>query len=211
VRDAAPDLVLLQEIPAPVFRRVVELLGDLYGGAPVHAAYEPTIQQGAVSRFPLADSAAMREKGQAQRVVLLTPAGPITVFNVHPLRDRGWRHRYEAMASLLEEDVLPRQTPVILGGDLNAPEHSQVYAAVAAHLENAHRAAGGGLGFTYPAAALRLLGALPAFPLVRIDHVFYSRHFVAVRAETLEDSGGSDHRPVLAVLALAARDESARR
>jgi endonuclease/exonuclease/phosphatase family metal-dependent hydrolase len=115
------------------------------------------------------------------------------------------------MAALLEEEVVPQTTPVILAGDLNAPEHSQPYALVAAHLENAHRAAGSGLGFTYPSSAVRLLGAVPAFPVVRIDHVFFSRHFVALRADTLEDSGGSDHRPVLAVLALAASGEPGRR
>ena len=109
------------------------------------------------------------------------------------------------MAALLEEDVLPERTPVILGGDVNAPEHSQVYGLIAAHLENAQRAAGSGFGFTYPAAGLRLLG-VSAFPVVRIDHVFFSRHFVALRAKTLQDSGGSDHRPVLAVLAVTSAE-----
>jgi vancomycin resistance protein VanJ len=206
VREAAPDLVLLQEIPAPVLGRLVPLLRDLYGGGAVHFAYEPAIQQAVVSRYPLEESVAMREKGHAQRVVVRTPAGPVTVLNVHALRERGWRQRYERLAAILAEDVLPLTGPVIFAGDLNAPEHSQPYALVAAHLENAHRAAGSGLGFTYPAPALRLAGAVPAFPVVRIDHVFFSRHFVALRAETLADSGGSDHRPVLAVLALAASE-----
>jgi endonuclease/exonuclease/phosphatase family metal-dependent hydrolase len=211
VREAAPDLVLLQEIPAAVFGRVVPLLRDLYGGAAVHVAYEPAIRQGVVSRHPVDESVAVRGKGHVQRVVLRTPAGPITVLNVHALRERGWRQRYERLAALLAEDVLPLTGPVVVAGDLNAPEHSQPYALVAAHLANAHRAAGSGLGFTYPAPALRLAGLLPAFPVVRIDHVFFSRHFVALRAETLADSGGSDHRPVLAVLALAASEGSVRR
>jgi vancomycin resistance protein VanJ len=211
VLEAAPDLVLLQEIPPPVFGRVMDRLAGLYGGAPVHAAYEPALQQAAVSRYPLGASTAMKGKGEAQRVILGTPAGPVTVFNVHSRRERGWRHRYDRLAALLGEDVLPQTAPVILAGDLNAPEHSEPYALVAAHLENAHRAAGSGFGFTYPASAVRLLGTVPAFPVVRIDHVFFSRHFVALRAETLEDSGGSDHRPVLAVLALAPSGESVRR
>jgi endonuclease/exonuclease/phosphatase (EEP) superfamily protein YafD len=198
----APDLVLLQEVPPGVFGRVMGLLGHLYGGSTVHHAYEPTIRQAVVSRYPLGASAAMKEKGQAQKVVLRTPAGPVTVLNVHPLRDGGWRRRYDQMAALLEQDVLPERTPVILGGDVNSPEHSQVYGLIAAHLDNAQRAAGSGFGFTYPASGRRLLGVVPAFPVVRIDHVFFSRHFVALRAETLQDSGGSDHRPVIAVLAM---------
>jgi vancomycin resistance protein VanJ len=54
-----------------------------------------------------------------------------------------------------------------------------------------------------------MLGVLPVFPVVRIDHVFSSRELVALRAETLQDSGGSDHRPVLAVLALRAEGRAA--
>jgi endonuclease/exonuclease/phosphatase family metal-dependent hydrolase len=201
VLDVAPDLLLLQEIPPDVFHQVAAGLAGLYGGAPVHFAYEAGVQQAVVSRHPLGPSAAMPEKGNAQKVVVETPAGPVTVLNVHPLRTRGWRHRYDQLAALLEEDVLPARTPVVLGGDLNAPEHSQPYRLLAAHLGNAHRAAGSGFGFTYPAAGLRVLG-VPAFPVVRIDHVFFTRELVALRGATLPDSGGSDHRPVVAVLAL---------
>lgn len=207
--ESAPDLVLLQEIPPAVFEGVNGLLGALYGGGAVHSAYEPSIQQAIVSRWPLGVSTAMKDKGQTQKLVLRTPAGPVTVFNVHPLRIGGWRQRYDQMAALLAQDVLPERTPVILGGDLNAPEHSQLYGLLAAHLVNAHRAAGSGFGFSYPAAGLRLLGVVPVFPVVRIDHVFSSRELVALRAETLQDAGGSDHRPVLAVLALRAEGRAA--
>jgi vancomycin resistance protein VanJ len=210
VLRSAPDLVLLQEIPRPVFERLLGNLGDLYGGRTVHAAYEPAVQQAVVSRYPLGPSTVLEEKGRAQKVVLRTPAGPITVFNVHPLRERGWKHRYEQMAALLEEEVLREPNPVIVAGDVNAPEHSEVYALVASRLENAHRAAGSGFGFTYPAPGRRVLRVVPAFPVVRIDHVFFSRHLVALRSEVLDDPGGSDHLPILAVLALADRGEAER-
>jgi endonuclease/exonuclease/phosphatase (EEP) superfamily protein YafD len=144
----------------------------------------------------------MEEKGQAQRVVLRIPAGPITVFNVHPLRSGGWRQRYRQIASLLEEEVLPEKTPVILGGDFNAPDHSQLYELVAGHLKNAHREAGLGFGFTYPSSDVRVLRLFPAPSVVRIDHIFFSDHFVALRAGTMDESGGSDHRAVFAELDL---------
>jgi endonuclease/exonuclease/phosphatase (EEP) superfamily protein YafD len=201
VRRRAPDVLLLQEIPAPVFERLAPLLDGMYGDAAVHVAYERTLQQAVISRFPLGRSAALRDKAHAQRVVLRTPAGSVTVLNVHARRDTGWRGRYDQVAALLEDEVVPLATPVIVAGDLNAPEHSQTYALVAARLENAQRAAGTWPGFTYPASTVRLLG-VPAFPLVRIDHVFYSRHFVALSAEAVADPGGSDHLPVVAVLAL---------
>jgi endonuclease/exonuclease/phosphatase (EEP) superfamily protein YafD len=145
----------------------------------------------------------MKDKGQAQKVVLRLPDGrPVTVFNVHPLRTRGWSHRYRQISALLEEDVVRERAPVILGGDFNAPDHSQLYGSIAGHLENAHRAAGSGFGFTYPASSAGTWGPLPVPALVRIDHIFFSDHFVALRAGTLEDSGGSDHHPVFAELVL---------
>jgi len=199
----APDVVLLQEIRPEVFGRLMDRLRGLYDGRPVYCAYEPAIQQAVVSRYRVESSAGMVEKGQAQRVVLRLPSGPIAVFNVHPLRSGGWRQRYQQIALLLEEDVLRESGPVILGGDFNAPDHSQLYALVAGHLKNAHREAGFGFGFTYPSSELRLLGLVPAPSLVRIDHVFFSDQFVALRAETMEESGGSDHRPVFAELGLS--------
>ncbi len=202
VLDHAPDILLLQEIRPEVFGRLMESLRDLYDGRPVYCAYEPAIQQAVISRYRVDSSAGMAGKGKAQRVVLRLPDGPITVFNVHPLRSGGWRQRYRQIASLLEENVLRETTPVILGGDLNAPDHSQLYALVAGHLKNAHREAGFGFGFTYPSSEVRVLGLVPAPSLVRIDHVFFSDHFVALRAGTMDKSGGSDHRPVFADLDL---------
>ncbi len=197
-----PDILLLQEIRPQVFDRLMDGLRNLYGGRPVHRAYEPSILQAVVSRYPVEARTSMKEKGQAQKVVLRLPGGPITVFNVHPHRSRGWFHRYQQIASLLEEDVLPERVPVILGGDLNASDHSQLYSLITEHLENAHREAGSGFGFTYPASSAGTWGPLPIPALVRIDHIFFSDHFAALRAGTLEDSGGSDHRPIFAELAL---------
>jgi vancomycin resistance protein VanJ len=205
ILEARPDVALVQEIPPRVFNRVVEVLRADDARRPVYFAYEPGIQQGVVSRYRVESRARLEEKGNAQQVVLLSPAGPITVFNVHPLRTGGWRHRYGQIAALLAEDVLPERSPVILGGDLNANEHTELYRLLAERLQNAHERAGSGLGFTWPATGgLPFgLGSFPP-PMVRIDHLFFSAHFAALRAGTLEDSGGSDHRPVFAVLRLDA-------
>lgn len=198
-----PDLLLLQEIPADVFRRLVPALGALYGGEVVHHAYDPALMQAVVSRYPLEPRPNPKDEGQTQRVLLRHPLGPVTVFNVHPLRIGGWEYRYRQIAALLEEEVLRERGPVVLGGDLNAPDRSQLYGLVARHLRNAHEEAGFGLGFTYP-AAVAVLGGLPALPLVRLDHIFTGGGLVPVHAGTLADSGGSDHRPVFAELAAPA-------
>jgi endonuclease/exonuclease/phosphatase (EEP) superfamily protein YafD len=123
---------------------------------------------------------------------------------VHPLRLGGWRDRYSRIAALLEEDVLAENGPVILAGDFNAPDRSQMYGMVSSKLANAHGERGFGFGFTYPAFVRSPFGPVPAVPLVRIDHIFFTDHFVAVRAGTIDDSGGSDHRPVFAELAIRA-------
>jgi vancomycin resistance protein VanJ len=205
IRSRAPDVVLLQETPPAVFARLTAALRDLYGERVLHWAYEPELQQAVLSRHPVEPRASMAEKGQAQQIVVHSPAGPITVFNVHPLRMGGWRYRYRQIAALLEEDVLPETSPVILAGDLNANDRSQLHGLIAERLANAHEAAGFGFGFTYP-AAVRVLATFPTPPMARIDHIFFSEHFVALRAGTVEDSGGSDHRPVFAELGLKARE-----
>ena len=80
------------------------------------------------------------------------------------------------------EDVLQETGPVILGGDFNAPDRSQLYGMVSSVLHNAHGERGFGFGFTYPAVIRSPFGPAPAVPLVRIDHIFFTDHFVAVRA-----------------------------
>jgi vancomycin resistance protein VanJ len=206
IRARAPDLVLLQEIPWPVFEEVRAALGV---GAYMHAEYALGLDQGVLSRFPLEPRAVMADKGQAQEVVVRTPAGAITVFNVHPLRTGGWRVRHDQVVRLLEEDVRSERGRVMVAGDLNVNERTQLYRRLRERMVNAHDAAGRGFGFTYPAGLeVPGIGAMPAFPAVRIDHVFVSPDLVVVEAGTLEDAGGSDHRPVYARVAVGAGGES---
>lgn len=199
-----PDVLLLQEIPADVLARLTDAIGGLFDGSPVHLVYDPELLQAIVSRYPVEPRESLVHKGNAQKAVLRLPASSITLFNVHPLRARGWRDRYSRIAALLEEDVLPQSGPVIVAGDFNAPPRSQLYGMMSRELANAHEERGSGFGFTYPAYIRSPFGTIGAVSLVRIDHIFFTDHFVAVRAGTIDDSGGSDHRPVFAELALVA-------
>ena len=196
-----PDILLLQEIEPQIFKILIEQLRGLYPEGSAFFSYDPRLLQAVVSRYPLESSVSFKKKGQAQKVVLLSPVGRITVFNVHPLRRGGWLRRYGELIALMEEDILPDDGPVILGGDFNITDQSQTFKMINRRLHNAHLEAGCGFGFTYPSSALRLLGILPVPPLVRIDHIFFNDRFVALQAGTLKDSGGSDHYPVFAVLA----------
>jgi endonuclease/exonuclease/phosphatase (EEP) superfamily protein YafD len=71
-------------------------------------------------------------------------------------------------------------------------------------LVDAYRQAGWGFGFTFPAfRRVRFAGhqAVIRFPLVRIDYVLGAK-IQAQRARVITESTGSDHRPVLAELAV---------
>jgi endonuclease/exonuclease/phosphatase family metal-dependent hydrolase len=104
------------------------------------------------------------------------------------------------MQSLLSEDARHAQSPIILGGDFNTNDQSQTYRLVNQYLRNSHWEVGCGFGFTYPTPESIFGMDLPIPALIRIDHIFYSDDFIAIRARTLTDSGGSDHYPVMAEL-----------
>jgi endonuclease/exonuclease/phosphatase family metal-dependent hydrolase len=87
-----------------------------------------------------------------------------------------------------------------VGGDFNTTDQSEGYHLLAQHLKNAHWEAGWGFGFSFPANQPRFKRIPILTPVVRIDHIFYSSHFLAHSATTLSDSGGSDHLPVIAEL-----------
>jgi vancomycin resistance protein VanJ len=87
-------------------------------------------------------------------------------------------------------------------GDLNATPTHQVYHLLSAHLSDAFREAGWGLGHTYPASGEPLWGVRQFRRLVRIDHIFHSEQWRAEAAWVGEWDGSSDHLPVIAQLKL---------
>lgn len=93
--------------------------------------------------------------------------------------------------------------PVIVAGDFNSTRHHWVYRHVAAAegMQDAHRVAGRGLGWTFPAER----------PLVRIDHVLVSHHWQVVDAHVSPHAALSDHRPVVARLRWSATRERGER
>ena len=128
---------------------------------------------------------------------LESPCGPITLINIHAYKYK-WLRRHKQMTALLKEDIATEKDPVILGGDFNTSDQSQTYRLVNKYLNNAHWEAGCGFGFTFPSSSSRLKRKYSVPPLIRIDHIFYSSHFIPRSARTLRESGGSDHLPVVA-------------
>jgi vancomycin resistance protein VanJ len=208
IQEENPDILLLQEInPEQMLELRRFLAGPSGAGEPkLNFVYAPHLLQAVASPYPVTQLMANRKKGKMQEVRVMTPAGEIEVFNVHPLRGN-WKRRHRQMATLLHEDILSAGKPVILAGDFNTTDKSETYQLLSRYLRNAHWEAGWGFGFSYPADLHAWQKYLPAWPLVRIDHIFYSPQFSAISAKTLSTSAGSDHFPVIADLALKKSNE----
>lgn len=113
-----------------------------------------------------------------------------------------WRENYEerfGQARALARDLREQRAgarPLIVAGDLNAPESSPVIRALlGVGLRDAFSSAGRGYGFSY-GHALRL-----GFSFLRIDHVLVSPEIGVVDC-FVGSAAPSEHRPVIADLLL---------
>ena len=201
IRKEQPDILLLQEVKSYRIKTLVDELRDLYSDTKLKLIHDPEILQAVISRYPLKPLEASPQKGRSQKVLVETPYGRIIVINIHTYI-WGWIRRHQQMTRLIKEDVTLTNDPIILGGDFNTSDQSQTYRLVNQYLKNAHWEAGCGFGFTYPSSSFRFKRKFSIPALIRIDHIFYSAHFIPRSARTLNESGGSDHLPVVAEFVL---------
>ncbi len=199
IRREKPDILLLQEIRPDHFQYVVDNLNSLYTDAPLSFEYVPEIYLAVISRYSMFPIGADVDKVRAQKVRIETVFGPVTVINVHII-NFPWHRRHRQLIELVKEDIAKIQGPQILGGDLNTNDQSEAYQITKQYLKNAHAESGCGFGFTYPSqnSVFRIGKNLSA--IIRIDHIFYSKHFNSRNTKTLNESGGSDHYPVVTEL-----------
>jgi endonuclease/exonuclease/phosphatase (EEP) superfamily protein YafD len=107
----------------------------------------------------------------------------------------------EAQMRDLALDIATRSEPVVVAGDFNSTDRSDVHRILSKSLTDAHQAVGWGFGHTFPAYSGSWKG-IPILPkLMRLDMVFYSEELTAIRATVGSFHGESDHLPVLAELA----------
>jgi vancomycin resistance protein VanJ len=188
---ARPDLIALEEVTdasLPAYHGVLD------PELPHH------VRTGTValwSRYPVNDSQRlMIDPGwnRSLRAEVQGPGGPLAVYVAHlasvRLTATGFAtgHRDRNIAALgrsLDQEPLER---VLLLGDLNAATGDHALGPLTHRLSSAQDTAGGGFGFTWPAA----------FPVARIDHIM-SRGLPAEAAWTLPATP-SDHRPAAARL-----------
>lgn len=174
---------------------------------------------GVISRYPLRKLDVELPGvwiGKPQVFLLEVQGANVLLLNMHAMSPRfsnmEWTIRErEQQASTIANFIAGRQEPSIVVGDFNAGDLSRAYRTISGTLRDAWRAAGWGLGHTFPGAdsagsSRRIVaGFLAPMWLVRIDYVFYSDDWGAEWARIGPWDGGSDHRPVMARLVLRER------
>ena len=219
-----PDVVTLQEIGPRPMARLLIALGDRLPYSAVHAT-PSSAGTATLSRFPLSDAEPFTLSALGghwcARMTVHAPTGPIALFNIHtkiPRLRMSRRHlgRYWLPAAFHAERRLVEvhklcamidaiEGPLLLMGDFNMTERSEDYALIARRLTDAYREVGRGLGQTFPAWR-SVPQSLPLpFPMLRLDHIWYSRHFAAVWAK-VGPSAGSDHHSVVVRVATRTRN-----
>jgi endonuclease/exonuclease/phosphatase family metal-dependent hydrolase len=206
------DIVVMQDANGIRHWRGYDPKGPLFGLAHVFAQGEYAV----ASRWPLRDCAIAQVALAAEplsyaRCSVDAGGAAFTLITVHlesprmglnAARHEGvdgidaWQRNHEArlaQARALARDVAPG--PLVLAGDLNAPDASAVVRSLLAlGLRDAFASAGRGYGYTY-GHTLR-----PRFSFLRIDHILVSPEF-EVRDSSVGGDDASDHRPVIADLA----------
>ncbi len=193
IRTEAPDLVLLQEVLEQ--DDIVSELSQIYGNHRPYVARDASRGLLVVSRYQLRK---MSSELGAQRLIVETPCGDINLWNLRgPKALTSIDAQYTFVAGLMDR-FKAESGPILAAGDFNFTESSVPYAVLRTTLMSAQEEAGFGFGPTFPAEGRTIGRLLP--PLIRIDHVFFSRPLVATNAWVLSQSGGSDHYPVMTAL-----------
>lgn len=213
LRAQAADVVLLQE----AYHDLPARLRDLYPYTLPDPAPRGGQDRQTLSRYPLVEV----EVGNGyQRSVVQVDDVLVAVYNVHfgvpflnephygltalpyPLsmmiryNEAPRNDQIRAMLARLAEDPLP----VVVGGDFNTSDNSAMYPVLAAQLTDSYREVASGMGTTFPVGS-KLPVALPIPPFMRIDYLWHTAGLRALDVQVGPEVG-SDHRPLVAVLAL---------
>jgi vancomycin resistance protein VanJ len=204
VAGLSTDVIALHEIDPDLAQQIVPLTTAEY---PYHILGPTESGQGLIllSRYPIESYEYFRSLPDSHsnvRALISVDGIPVTVYAVHFQSPHGPTSPFtydaserQAEMADLRERLQVETGPLLVLCDCNMSDQSDAYRSMDKLLDDAFRDAGRGMGFTF-----RLRRFLPF--MVRIDYVWYSRDFVALDALTWNDSGSSDHRPVVATLAL---------
>jgi len=223
VREVArqrPDLLVMQDAgDLTAARSNAPIAQSIFAGRNVFSHDEYIV----VSRYPLRDCRAgdLSFRGRPHtyvRCIVVVDGSEIELFTAHLLSPRhglnatrhqgakgidDWQQNFEdrlSQSRTLAGDVAKREHPLIVAGDLNAPETSPVIRTLLERgLRDAFSSAGRGYGYTH-GHATKL-----AISFLRIDHILVSPEIGVVDAFA-GGKEGSEHRPVIADLLLKRDD-----
>ncbi len=170
---------------------------------------------GIISRYPIDRIEANLEdpdwNGDPVAVQVNWEGGAFVFVAVHSPAGSHKVEIRERHARMLRDFAEGQTLPVIIAGDFNASDLNQSISILKQALNDAFWEAGTGLGHTFPGASDTVTPGssrpetfgIP-WPkwLVRIDYIFYSDQWQAIDARIAPWEGSSDHRGVVAELAL---------
>lgn len=220
IHQVDADVVFIQELNTILADSIRKTLSSEYPYQ-ILDPVDGVSGMGTISRYPLAliigEQLPMNWVGTPQVMALNFEGDTITLVHFHsfaltyyPLENVNQNFRYrEAQAQVLAAFAENTPTPLIVAGDANATQMSDMYRTIIrSPLRDAWWEAGFGLGHTFPGSALpgsaRLwIGGwyIPQW-LARIDYIFFSPHWDVIDTTLAPFDSVSDHRGVVAELAL---------
>ena len=212
LRSVAPDVALFEATNHEAHTALVAAFPTFH--------VERLASYSIASRFPILDRSvplelATRSGPPYARFTLLTPTGPVKIFAVHPVSQRGafyqtFRHgglrrAFKVVRDLFTEDYERRRNElsslareaaaagprVLVVGDFNVAGRSRLLASLFGDFQDSFLERGTGFGYTFPVG----------HPFLRLDRILGKGfHFVRTGVGGKQ---ASDHRPVYADVALA--------
>lgn len=221
LRASQADVIAMQELSVGVADAIKH---DLAGVYPYQLldAHTNDSGMGVISRYPIRLTGEQLTGGwigRPQVIALDYDATTITLINLHnvsfPFDETNWRpviewssRERERQAQQIVDFAKTHAGPLIVCGDFNTAELSVAHTILTSKLHDSWREAGFGFGHTFPGgnnpqnSRLEIAGIAAPEWLVRIDYVFHSDELQALTARIGPWDGNSDHRPIIAELAL---------
>ena len=199
MREIAPDVAIIQEAPrflrwrskcAALARRagMVVVTGGRPSGANLVLS-SLAVEVVATHEIAFTADRHLHHRGAAVAVLRLRGA-QFAVAGTHLDLIEAPRLRHLDELAAFADTNLPKDAPLIVGGDLNAVPSSATWQRLQQFGTDAFAAAGVGDGLTYSSVA----------PVRRIDGVFADPRLQPLKAETLDSADvriASDHRPLV--------------
>jgi len=188
-----PDILFMQEIGGTEAEQLINKISAQY-----HSKISFFVDNNTgliISRFKVVSRWKMGDG--VVHVEIKLPDGVINAWNVHLQKSLATTGiQYKAIDHLAAA-VQHTDGPVLVAGDFNATTINYPCVKMNQYLDDAFEQAGFGFGFTFPSPARRM-GMIT--PFMRIDHIYFSHHFIVHKAYVVDDAGGSDHYPVVALM-----------